>query len=120
MDSRKERLIFGARNGVCAYALQPGGVKTDMSTTVPTGRGWEKGVFLVPRFHPSMSNLNSLTGIALIDDVMLAGGFCVWLTKEKREWLSGRYVDSRWDIEELERKRDEIEKKDLLKFRMAL
>jgi hypothetical protein len=54
----------------------------------------------------------------LIDDVGLAGGFCVWLTKEKRSWLSGRYLDSRWDMDELLKKKDEITEKDLLKVKI--
>ena len=42
----------------------------------------------------------------------LCGGYCVWLTKEKREWLSGRYVCSEWDTDELENMKDEIVKGD--------
>ena len=61
-----------------------------------------------------------LVPIELIDDVELAGGFCVWLTKEKREWLSGRYLDARWDVEELERRKGDIVSKDLLKFRLTM
>ena len=30
--------------------------------------------------------------VVLKDDVGLYGVFCVWLTKGKGEWLSGRYV----------------------------
>jgi hypothetical protein len=56
--------------------------------------------------------------LVLIDDVGLAGGFCVWLTKEKRSWLSGRYLDSRWDMDELMRRKDEILEKDLLKLKI--
>jgi len=87
------------KNGVVAYAIQPGGVKTDLASDVPEGRGWEA---------------------LLIDDVGLCGGFCVWHTKEKRDWLSGRYLDARWDIEELLRNKEEVVSKDLLKFRLAL
>lgn len=58
--------------------------------------------------------------IGLTEDVELAGSVCVWLTKERREWLSGRYIDSRWDFEELERKKDLIVENDLLKFRMRV
>ena len=43
---------------------------------------------------------------------------CVWLTKVRREWLSGRWVDARWDVDELERRKDDIVEKDWLKFRM--
>jgi hypothetical protein len=56
----------------------------------------------------------------LIDSVDLAGGFLVWLTKEKRPWLSGRYVDARWDTDELIKKKEEILEKDLLKVKIAL
>jgi hypothetical protein len=61
---------------------------------------------------------NGLKG--LTEDVELAGSVCVWLTKERREWLSGRYIDSRWDFDELEKKRDMIVEYDLLKFRMKV
>lgn len=44
----------------------------------------------------------------------------VWLTKERREWLSGRYVASNWDVDELEAQREEIVKEDKLKFRMVV
>jgi len=56
--------------------------------------------------------------VVLIDDVNLCGGLCVWLCKERREWLSGRWIDARWDLEELEKRKDEIVEKDLLTFRM--
>ena len=88
-----------ARAGVLAYAIQPGGVKTDMSVTVPEGKGWEE---------------------RLIDDVELCGAWCVWLPSERREWLSGRYVDARWDTEELLKRRRTVEEEDLLKFRLAM
>ena len=58
--------------------------------------------------------------LVLTDDVGLGGGFYVWLTKERREWLSGRWLDARWDVEELERRKEDIIAKDLLKFRMLM
>lgn len=54
------------------------------------------------------------------DEPGLCGAFCIWLIKEKREWLSGRYVSANWDIEELERRRTEIVTRDMLKFRMVV
>lgn len=45
---------------------------------------------------------------------------CVWLSKEKRAWLSGRYISCNWDVEELEGMKQRIVEKDLLKFRMAV
>ena len=87
------------RDGISAFAVQPGGVKTDFASDLPQGKGWEE---------------------RLIDDVGLCGGVCVWLTREKRDWLSGRYVDSRWDFEALESKREQIVREDLLKLRLAM
>lgn len=43
-----------------------------------------------------------------------------WLTQEKREWLSGRYLAATWDVEELESRKDEIVKDDKLKFKMVV
>jgi hypothetical protein len=56
----------------------------------------------------------------LTDDVGLCGGFLTWLTSERREWLSGRYLSATWDVEDLEKKRDEIVSRDLLKMRMTV
>lgn len=56
----------------------------------------------------------------LNDDVGLCGGFLVWLTKQKREYLSGRYVSVNWDVEELETRKDEIVQGDKLRFRMVV
>ncbi|ORY06381.1 hypothetical protein BCR34DRAFT_34565 [Clohesyomyces aquaticus] len=86
------------KDGVHAYALHPGAVLTPQ-TQGHTGEAW---------------------GPLLSDDPGLAGAFCVWLVKEKREWLSGRYVACNWDVEELEGKRKEIVERDLLKFRMQV
>ena len=50
----------------------------------------------------------------------LTGDSLVWLAKEPRVWLSGRFVSVTWDMQELEQKREEIVAKDLLKFRLTL
>ncbi|KAF2748364.1 NAD(P)-binding protein [Sporormia fimetaria CBS 119925] len=86
------------KDGVLAYALHPGAVVTPQ-TKEHGGEAW-KGI--------------------LSDDEGLAGAVCVWLSKERRAWLSGRYVSANWDMGELEGRREEIEKGDLLKFRMAV
>ena len=43
-----------------------------------------------------------------------------WLTKERREWLSGRYVAVTWDVDQLEKMKDQIVQEDKLKFSMAV
>ena len=42
------------------------------------------------------------------------------MTKEKREWLGGRYVNVTWDLPELVEKRDEIVKGDKLKVQLVV
>jgi hypothetical protein len=46
--------------------------------------------------------------VVLGNDVELCGGFCVRLTKERMEWLSERYVNCNWDVDELEGMSEEI------------
>ncbi|KAF2465309.1 NAD(P)-binding protein [Lindgomyces ingoldianus] len=86
------------KDGIHAYALHPGAVLTPQ-TAGHTGEVW---------------------GPLLTDDPGLAGAMCVWLSREKRGWLSGRYVTCNWDVKELEGMKERIEQGDLLKFRMAV
>ncbi|KAI0429281.1 NAD(P)-binding protein [Xylaria sp. FL1042] len=83
--------------GLVAVALHPGDVLTDMAAIM--------GEEMVPIFKEKPE---------------LAGDSMVWLAKERREWLSGRFVSVTWDMEELEQKREEIVNKDLLKLRLTL
>jgi NAD(P)-dependent dehydrogenase (short-subunit alcohol dehydrogenase family) len=86
------------KDGIHAYALHPGAVLTPQ-TEHHTGDIWRP---------------------LLKDDIGLTGAFCVWLAREKRPWLSGRYVSCNWDVEQLEGRKNEIVDKDLLKFRMTV
>jgi hypothetical protein len=58
--------------------------------------------------------------LILQDDISLPGGFCVWLTKVKRDWLSGRYVSANWNTKELEAKKEEVAKGDKLKYKILV
>lgn len=40
----------------------------------------------------------------------------MFLSTERASYLSGRYVDARWDLEELEKFKDRIVEEDLLKM----
>jgi len=84
-------------DGVLAYAIAPGGVATAMAAGFPT------------EFHDRLSDTPQMVADTL-----------VFLTKERRDWLATRYVDSRWDMEELLAKKDEIIQKDLLKVKMTV
>lgn len=54
------------------------------------------------------------------DEPELCGAFIVWLVKETRPWLSGRYLSVTWDVEELEAKKQEIVERDMLKMRLVV
>ncbi|KAI8632266.1 NAD(P)-binding protein [Xylariaceae sp. FL1651] len=83
--------------GLIALSVHPGDVLTDAVGQVP--EEW------IPIFK---------------DKPQLAGDTLVWLAKERREWLNGRFVSVTWDMQELEQRRDEIMSKDLLKFRLTV
>ncbi|KAI1144188.1 NAD(P)-binding protein [Hypoxylon sp. FL0543] len=85
-----------ADQGVVTYALHPGGIKTELAYNMP------------PEMHK-----------ILIDEVQLPADCIVWLSSESRPWLSGRFINAKWDMQELEAKKDDIVRKDLLKFRLT-
>ncbi|KAF4497585.1 oxidoreductase, short chain dehydrogenase reductase family [Fusarium agapanthi] len=83
--------------GLVAMAIHPGGIKTEVALNMP------------PAMH---SHLN--------DTVELAADTMVWLSRGRRDWLSGRFITVNWDMEELENKKKEILEGNLLKFRMTI
>ncbi|KAF5965595.1 oxidoreductase, short chain dehydrogenase/reductase family [Fusarium bulbicola] len=83
--------------GLVAIAIHPGGIKTELALNMP------------PAMH---SHLN--------DTVELAADTMIWLSRERREWLSGRFIMVNWDMDEVENKKKEILEENLLKFRMTI
>ncbi|KAH9902054.1 hypothetical protein F4778DRAFT_791012 [Xylariomycetidae sp. FL2044] len=83
--------------GLVAVALHPGDVLTNMTQVMPAE--W-RGVF--------------------VDKPELAADTMVWLARERREWLSGRFLSATWDMRELEERKADIVRDDLLKFRLTL
>ncbi|KAJ5334637.1 Short-chain dehydrogenase/reductase SDR [Penicillium brevicompactum] len=81
-------------DGVLCFAVHPGCIKVNDDFPLP----WD----------------------FLIDDLSLPGGFCVWLTKMRRDWLSGRFLVSGWDVDELESQKDTIVAEDKFKIRLAV
>ncbi|GAW11096.1 hypothetical protein ANO14919_004350 [Xylariales sp. No.14919] len=81
--------------GLVCYAIHPGGIKTELASNMPKYM-WD----------------------LLHDEPALPAHTIVWLIKEHRLWLSGRFVSVNWDMEELESKKDEIVEGNLLKFRV--
>jgi hypothetical protein len=56
----------------------------------------------------------------LNDTAELTGGFAVWLTAKKREWLSGRYAAAPWDVMKFESMKEEIVSGDKLMVKMVV
>ncbi|KAJ5651864.1 hypothetical protein N7507_009290 [Penicillium longicatenatum] len=79
---------------ITSVSLDPGIVPTDMGRSVP---------FLAP---------------FMLDTPELVGGAAVWLSSGDKSFLSGRYVSSNWDVEEIELRKGEIVEEDQLKFKI--
>ncbi|KAF2221805.1 hypothetical protein BDZ85DRAFT_264426 [Elsinoe ampelina] len=83
--------------GVLCVAFHPGGVMTDLAKVMP------------PETHHLLQ-----------DKVELAGDTVAWLSKERMEWLAGRYLSVNWDMEELEKEKKRVVEGDLLKMKLAV
>ena len=83
--------------GLISFTIHPGGVPTELAYNMPA----------------------AMHGV-LVDTPELAADAVIWLVKEPREWLAGRFFCVNWDVEELEARKDEIVEKDLLKFRLKM
>lgn len=55
----------------------------------------------------------------MTDTLELCGDTVVYLTSEKRDWLSGRYINVTWDMPELMAQREKIVAGDKLKIRLV-
>ncbi|KAI5792194.1 hypothetical protein FPQ18DRAFT_259595 [Pyronema domesticum] len=82
--------------GLLAYTVHPGSVKTKLS-------------------EDGLPELMSIFG----DSSDLSGAFVVWLTKQRREWLTSRFLSANWDVDELEAMKEGILERDALKMRMV-
>ncbi|CAK1363703.1 unnamed protein product [Cercospora beticola] len=91
-----------ADQGLVAIAVHPGNILTDI---VGNGEGMDEGLKAVFTETPR-----------------LCADSLVFLCKEQREWLSGRYVNCTWDLEELvsEEKKKEIVERDKLKVKLVV
>lgn len=86
-----------SKQGIRAFALHPGGVPTKLAVRMPQDMHF-----------------------VLTDTPWLSGAACVYLASSRADFLRGRYVDSKWDVEELEARKEEILEKDLLKMQLAV
>ncbi|KAK6821247.1 hypothetical protein PG987_015647 [Apiospora arundinis] len=86
-----------ADEGLVAVTVHPGCLRTELALNLPED------------FHD-----------LLVDAPELPGDTFVWIAKERRDWLTGRYMEANWDMEEFEGKKEDVIKRDVLKFRMTV
>lgn len=84
--------------GLIAYAIHPGNVVTDI---------------MGPDGPPEELNF------VFTETAELAGDSVVFLSSQRREWLSGRYVNCTWDLGELMGMEESIVKGDKLRVRLV-
>lgn len=91
-----------AEQGIIAISVHPGNMLTEI---VGHGEGLDEKLKAVFTEVPQ-----------------LPADSMVFLSSERREWLSGRYVNCTWDLPELvgEEKREEIIREDKLKIRLVV
>ncbi|KZV67317.1 NAD-P-binding protein [Peniophora sp. CONT] len=76
------------------------------------------GAISTPGSEDAMDSMG-LAGIQLPDTVELPAATFLWLTARNAEFLSGRYIQATWDLNEVLDKRDEIIKDNLLVTKLA-
>lgn len=81
--------------GIIAFSIHPGGVDTELARN------------LDEKFHASFTETPELSADTI-----------TWLTKERRSWIAGRFVNCQWDMGEFEAKKEEILQKNLLTWQV--
>ncbi|KAG7002107.1 hypothetical protein G7Y79_00029g064030 [Physcia stellaris] len=89
------------QQGLMAFSVHPGSVPTGM-TTGPDGE--------VPEHLKKI----------FVETPELSGDTIVFLTKEKRDWLAGRYISCTWDMPQLMAMEEDIVSNDKLKVRLVI
>ncbi|CAG9992926.1 unnamed protein product [Clonostachys byssicola] len=89
-------LVEHAEHGLISFSVHPGAIMTDLAQAMPAE-----------------------TYASLKDKPELTGDTIAFLTQERREWLSGRYISCTWDMEEFLNQEAQIVKDDKLKVQMT-
>lgn len=68
-----------------------------------------------PGLVPTLMGKDKATGHMYIDTPELTGAYTLYLSTPRADFLRGRFTIVNWDVEEMEKHADEIQKKGLLK-----
>ncbi|RFU31436.1 hypothetical protein B7463_g4903, partial [Scytalidium lignicola] len=85
VQQQLSRFIATENPNVTAISIHPGTVHTDLVN---------ESKWLIPQAK---------------DTPELVGGFALWLTTEEAKFLNQRYVSANWDVDELVRRKEEID-----------
>lgn len=120
---------YGAE-GVSAWCVHPGNVLTDMAGGIDgeVAKTMSKSEFFCPCHSPLGAYVSYVCGeyvlmcdgAVFVDTPQISADTIVYLAAEKRQWLSGRYINCTWDMPELLAQEEEIVKGDKLKVRIVL
>lgn len=86
------------------YHVQPGVVATNLTKEA----GWDGTITPVTKEQEEF--------LKIFDHVSLPASYVVWLASPEARFLKGKFVYSNWDVEELAKRKDEIENGTLLDF----
>lgn len=100
-----ENSIYGIRS----FAIHPGGIVTRLLTDMETKEteSWA-------------AKASKAIRSKLVEDISLPGNSCVFLASGKADFLSGRFVDTTINFDDLCKERAAVLKHDLLKIRLLL
>lgn len=96
---------------VTAIAYHPGIIETSMTDEHPGFRHFSEDTRKYTTLWSKALDPNSVVA-------ELAAGVAVYLTTPEAKFLNGRYISANWSVDELEKKKDEIVEKDLLRLRL--
>lgn len=104
--------------GITAFAMHPGNILTDIVGN---------GVTVTDQYCPNLdtdvsTGMDPKLKAVFTETPQICADSMVYLSKERREWLSGRYVNTCWDLEELcsDPLRKRIVKGDMLKVKLVV
>lgn len=105
--------------GVIPFCIHPGNIPTEM-TGGPEGisNHFKHGKRIL--IDSLVMGSNQLMDVVVVETPQLSADTIIYLVKEKRQWLAGRYINCTWDMPQIMAMKEDIVKGDKLKVRMVL